>query len=337
MLPEKRKNLIIGGIALVVLIIVIILIWAISSFIKNRYKENMGYSNDLYMDKYEYLAIVKDDEDINKVYGYNEVGRYLNVRSFYDVLDITWEDNKLRLFSDAVNELRYDSNKDTYYFYELDRFYSNSFDVLLSKDYIVISNGMSISYWDYGNRDGEMQITNKLVSNKVMVVDNIVYYYISDGIYQYDMDSKNNKRIVPVGENSKLELLNCDKYYLAFLSNGELFMYNIKLDVLVKVDKLKDFKYIDNTKDGFIYLENIDNKNILKYYSLEKNDIIDKKIFLGKEMIVSSKRLSDDTYFMILSSDNKNRSVIVSIEKEKVIREFDEDVMKLVKVEKDEN
>jgi len=88
MLPEKKKNLLIGIVSCVVLIIVVILIYLLSNFIKSR-SEVVKLEDDLYPTKYNYYGILKDDEDVYRINGIAASDEdYLGIRTFYDVSDL---------------------------------------------------------------------------------------------------------------------------------------------------------------------------------------------------------------------------------------------------------
>ena len=101
MLPEKKKRLIIAGIALVLIIITVFLLGKLSSYIKSKNDNNVTKErrNDDYPDKYDYYGILKDEDGIYKIYGIGETEEYLNVRTFYNIQDYITKDNKLVLFS----------------------------------------------------------------------------------------------------------------------------------------------------------------------------------------------------------------------------------------------
>ena len=70
MLPEKKKSLIIAGIALVLIIITVFLLGKLSSYIKSKNDNNVTKErrNDDYPDKYDYYGILKDEDGIYKIY-----------------------------------------------------------------------------------------------------------------------------------------------------------------------------------------------------------------------------------------------------------------------------
>ena len=116
MLPEKRKKLIITSISIIVMIFVIIGIAKLSSYIKrmNTPVQDLK-NNDTYPSKYQYYGFSKDQDNIYKLYGImGKDETYLNLRTFYNIKDYTLRNNKLVIYSDAINEIRYDSKEDEF-------------------------------------------------------------------------------------------------------------------------------------------------------------------------------------------------------------------------------
>ena len=188
MLPEKRKRLIIGIIAIFAIIIIVILLALLSNYIKSRHEnQNDERRNDAYPEKYEYFGITMDKDGIYKLYGISgNEEEYLNVRTFYNVEDMIDKDGKLVIYSDAANELRYDKKTKEFYFYEIDSNYSNKYKVLLSKDYIVTKEDRIINYRKY-NSEEIKNITDKAIDYECLLHDNKVYYVLEDGIYEFNL------------------------------------------------------------------------------------------------------------------------------------------------------
>jgi len=152
MLPEYQKKLKITIIALFVLIFTIIIIAFISNIVKNNNK-NKELSNDTYNTNFDYIGVVKDDNNIYNLYGVkNEVETNLNLTTFYKVEDIKYLNGKVIIYSDAVNEIRYDKSDDKYYFYELDSYYSSNYSFKLANSYLVgLDKENNLYYDEYGN------------------------------------------------------------------------------------------------------------------------------------------------------------------------------------------
>lgn len=195
MLPEKKKRLIIGIIATFAIIIIVILLALLSNHIKSRHEnQNHERRNDAYPEKYEYFGITMDKDGIYKLYGISgDEEEYLNVRTFYNVEDLIIKNNKLVIYSDAVNELRYDKKTKEFYFYEIDSNYSNKYKVLLSKDYIVTKEDKIINYRKYNNKEMK-NITNEAIDYEFLLYNNKVYYVSEDGIYEFNLNNEKTKK-----------------------------------------------------------------------------------------------------------------------------------------------
>ena len=315
MLPEKRKRLIIGAISIVVIIIVVILLGKISSFIKNKNDENTQ-RNDDYSQIYDYIGVTVDKDNIYKVYGINEdEENYLNVKTFYEVKDTINIDNKVVLYSDAVNEIRYDNKKGEFYFYELDEFYNKYDNVKLTHDYMVISDENGISYKKYGSDNRE----SIEIPDKYLVRNNKMYYAKDESIYEYDMASKNNKMITMYEKNDIIELLDISDKYLFYLKNNELNATSLER---IFSNRLNDKKFYSISSDGFITLEN----NILKNYAITKGEYTyEYKI---NEEINNLIYLDNNNFYLSFS----NNHVIIDMKSSKVWKNLDNEYIYLMKV-----
>lgn len=315
MLPEKRKRLIVGAISIVVIIVVVILLGKISSFIKNRNNEDTQ-RNDDYSEIYNYIGVTVDKDNIYKVYGINEnEENYLDVKTFYEVKDMINIDNKVVLYSDAVNEIRYDMNKEEFYFYELDEFYNKYDNIKLTHDYMVISDENEISYKKYGSDNRE----NIEVPDKYLVQNNKIYYAKDESIYEYDMVSKNNKIITMYEKNDIIELLDISDKYLFYLKNNELNVFSLEK---VFNNKLNDKTFYSISSDGFITLEN----NILKNYTISEGEYTyEYKI---NEEINNIIYLDNNNFYLSFA----NKHVIIDMKSSKVWKNLDNEYIYLMKV-----
>lgn len=294
MLPEKRKRLIIGAIALIVIIIVVILLGKISSFIKNRNNVNEK-RNDDYSEIYDYIGITVDEDNVYKVYGINEnEEKYLDIKTFYEVKDITNINNKIVLYSDAVNEIRYDNKNNEFYFYELDSNYIQSDFVLLSKEYIYLSSDNKLLFRKYGSEN-----TNELdVSGKFLEKNNKIYYLKDNTLYEYDVTIKRNRIVSKYDVFDNIELLSISNNYLFYTQNNALNAYN--LEGFTNIN-LGEMKFYEISNDGFITYEN---NKILNYSFKEETftkeyevSNIKKIIYLGNNNIY----LNFDNNYVIIN------------------------------------
>ncbi len=324
MLPEKKKSLIIAGIALVLIIITVFLLGKLSSYIKSKNDNNVTKErrNDDYPDKYDYYGILKDEDGIYKIYGIGETEEYLNVRTFYNIQDYITKDNKLLLFSDATNELRYDSKKDEFYFYELDSSYSNKEIYSLSDNYIIINALNKVSYKKF-NEEETVLITDELKNENVLVRDNKVYYLKKDGIYEYNLDTKENKCII--NDEGDISIINVLGDYIYINKDGEELIYKISSALkIVLSNYIKEEYSIVNLTDAGIVIKQ---DGQLKIFSFITNKILNDTFDLEGYNNTYSLYLGNDLYYMNLELNNNKKHIIIDMSSKKIIKEFKENYL----------
>lgn len=324
MLPEKKKRLIIAGIALVLIIITVFLLGKLSSYIKSKNDNNVTKErrNDDYPDKYDYYGILKDEDGIYKIYGIGETEEYLNVRTFYNIQDYITKDNKLVLFSDATNELRYDSKKDEFYFYELDSSYSNKEIYSLSDNYIIINALNKVSYKKF-NEEETVLITDELKNENVLVRDNKVYYLKKDGIYEYNLDTKENKCII--NDEGDISIINVLGDYIYINKDGEELIYKISSALkIVLSNYIKEEYSIVNLTDAGIVIKQ---DGQLKIFSFITNKILNDTFDLEGYNNTYSLYLGNDLYYMNLELNNNKKYIIIDMSSKKIIKEFKENYL----------
>lgn len=324
MLPEKKKRLIIAGIALVLIIITVFLLGKLSSYIKSKNDNNVTKErrNDDYPDKYDYYGILKDEDGIYKIYGIGETEEYLNVRTFYNIQDYITKDNKLVLFSDATNELRYDSKKDEFYFYELDSSYSNKEIYSLSDNYIIINALNKVSYKKF-NEEETVLITDELKNENVLVRDNKVYYLKKDGIYEYNLDTKENKCII--NDEGDISIINVLGDYIYINKDGEELIYKISSALkIVLSDYIKEEYSIVNLTDAGVVIKQ---DGQLKIFSFITNKILNDTFDLEGYNNTYSLYLGNDLYYMNLELNNNKKHIIIDMSSKKIIKEFKENYL----------
>lgn len=324
MLPEKKKNLIIAGIALVLIIITVFLLGKLSSYIKSKNDNNVTKErrNDDYPEKYDYYGILKDEDGIYKIYGIGETEEYLNVRTFYNIQDYITKDNKLVLFSDATNELRYDSKKDEFYFYELDSSYSNKEIYSLSDNYIIINALNKVSYKKF-NEEETILITDELKNENVLVRDNKVYYLKKDGIYEYNLDTKENKCII--NDEGDISIINVLGDYIYINKDGKELIYKISSALkIVLSNYIKEEYSIVNLTDAGIVIKQ---DGQLKIFSFITNKILNDTFDLEGYNNTYSLYLGNDLYYMNLELNNNKKHIIIDMSSKKIIKEFKENYL----------
>lgn len=314
MLPEKRKRLIIGIISIIVIIIVVILLGKISSFIKNRNNVNEK-RNDDYSEIYDYIGVTIDEDNVYKVYGINEnEEKYLDIKTFYEVKDITNINNKIVLYSDAVNEIRYDNKNNEFYFYELDSNYIQSDFVLLSKEYIYLSSDNKLLFRKYGSEN-----TNKLdVSGKFLEKNNKIYYLKNNTLYEYDVTIKRDRIVSKYDVFDNIELLGISNYYLFYTQNNALNAYN--LEDFTNIN-LGEMKFYEISNDGFITYEN---NKILNYSLKEEKFTKEYEVSNIKKIIY----LGNNNFYLNFD----NNYVIINMQTLKTWKSLENEYIYLMKV-----
>ena len=291
MLPDNRKKLIIGIVAVIVSIIVIILIASLSNFIKSRSNLEKKRVDGDYSSKYAYYGFVKDDYNVYKLYGINEDEEFLDLKTFYEVKDVLVKNKKLIVYTDALNEIRYDTDNNEFYFYELNSFYSNKLNIRLSNDYLIDVSD-NVTYWGNDTDNTESQKIDNNIKDYV-ISDNSFYYIKDDKLYVYDLALGLKDTLENVSSSDTL--LDANENYLYLTNERDIYIYNIKNKTMTNVsDVLKEeLYYLGSTKKGFLYLAD----NSVKEY--------DHSVFQSKllkmnfnESVKSSKYLKDKVYYM---------------------------------------
>lgn len=330
MLPEKRKKLIIGGISIFVIIITVFAIAKLSDYIKNKNVENTTKErrNNDYPSEYKYFGILQDEDGIYKIYGISDSDeKYLEVRTFYKIQDLINKDNKLVLYSDAANELRYDNKAQEFYFYELDSGYSNKEDIRLNENYIIMKDEKKISYKKYDEADISV-IDEDVLNEEYIVKENKVYFVKSDGIHEYNLDTKKDINIINITD--EITLLNVTNGYVILNENSDLIVYKIDGAVKINVnDYIKDpYEFVNITESGIIIKQ--DNK--LKEFSFVTNRILKKQFDLKEYTNTLSIYLGNGLYYLNLKQDDSEKYVIIDFEEGKEIEEFNNKYLYMWKV-----
>lgn len=340
MLPERKKKLIISIISIIVLIGLIFGISFLSSYIKEKNHVDER-DNDNYPEKYKYIGIILDDEGVYRLFGLDEnyVEISLNVHTFYKVQDLKFENNRIVLFSDAVNELRYEKEKQEFYFYDLNSYYNKRVEVKLAKDYLIFINEKTITYQDLvNNKNITNNITNASLGN-VLVQDNYVYYVLDGGIYRYDLDKEEKILVVYPGLiTGNLDILNLYDNYLIYSVNNDLRIYDIEKNTSINLSSklheinVDDFKFIDINNAYVIYMINDDEEYHLKEYSISQDKFLDYDYNLGNEYVLDSSMLDNNLFYMRLTDGDNIRFVLVDLASKKVISELENEYLYLIKV-----
>lgn len=331
MLPEKRKRLIIGIIAIFAIIIIVILLALLSNYIKSRHEnQNDERRNDAYPEKYEYFGITMDKDGIYKLYGISgNEEEYLNVRTFYNVEDMIDKDGKLVIYSDAANELRYDKKTKEFYFYEIDSNYSNKYKVLLSKDYIVTKEDRIINYRKY-NSEEIKNITDKAIDYECLLHDNKVYYVLEDGIYEFNLNNEKTNKITDKTLEDQVKLISINNKYVYTIINDEYIVYKIDSAEKINVSEYikEPFMYVDEKDEALIFKDS----EGIKTFSLLTRRASSKVYYIDGYDVEKSININDNYYYMNLILDDNEKYVIIDLEEGKEIKEFNNKYLYIWKV-----
>ena len=328
MLPEKKKRLIIGIIATFAIIIIVILLALLSNYIKSRHEnQNHERRNDAYPEKYEYFGITMDKDGIYKLYGISgDEEEYLNVRTFYNVEDMIIKNNKLVIYSDAVNELRYDKKTKEFYFYEIDSNYSNKYKVLLSKDYIVTKEDKIINYRKYNSKEIK-NITNEAIDYEFLLYSNKVYYVSEDGIYEFNLNNEKTNKITDKTLEDQVKLTSVNNKYVYTIINGEYIVY--------KIDSAEKINVSEYIKEPFTYVDEAlifkDSEGI-KTFSLITRRVSSKIYNTNGYEVEKSININDNYYYMNLVLGDNKKYAIIDLEEVKDVKEFNNKYLYIWKV-----
>lgn len=328
MLPEKKRNLIILGVSILVLIIIVLSIAFLSSWMKNRNKNNEG-RDDAYPKEYEYYGILKDSDDVYKVYGITSNEEvYLGIRTFYEVTDAKMINNHLVFYSDAANELRYNKKKNTFNQYELDSYYNNNYKVRITDKYLVYTNKNEIYYKAFNNSEEKIKIADNLINDNIIITSDNIYFLASDGVYEYTFGGSTNKVLDTNG--AELQMLAKNKRYLYFYRNNVLIVYDIKDKDEINIElRARNSKFIATWSEGFFYQ---DSENIIRKYSLDIGQSLIYEYPLEDNEVDNYRVIADDLLLVTRINDSKEYSLIINTKEEKIERVLDNNYIYLVKV-----
>lgn len=351
MLPERRKNLIIFIVGIIIFILLVISIFGISKYIKDQNEENNrdidDRVSDSYPKDYAYYGITLDLENIYRVYGItnNYAEKYIGIRSFYKIQDSIIKDNHLFVYSDGVNDLRYDATNREFYMYRYDDFYSNNVRVRLTKDYIIIFNQDNIVTKRAYNTKEDKEIISNIDIKDILIKDNMIYYTDNKRIYSYDLarDYQNvlNIKLDSEAESHEFKLLDFNNTYLVYKYNGNLFFYHFGLSSVKTIESFsicgEGLEFISAFGNGFYYQTlNEDGTYTLRSYNAEKNII--EEIYLSRFKIIKIVPLNDGMYYMEIFANDAKESVLFSIKEMDIVKRLDNNYLYFVSLgSNDEN
>ena len=254
---------------------------------------------------------------------------YLNVRTFYNVEDMIIKNNKLVIYSDAVNELRYDKKTKEFYFYEIDSNYSNKYKVLLSKDYIVTKEDKIINYRKY-NSEEIKNITNEAIDYEFLLYSNKVYYVSEDGIYEFNLNNEKTNKITDKTLEDQVKLISVNNKYVYTIINHEYIVYKIDSAEKINVSEYikEPFTYVDEKDEALIFKDS----EGIKTFSLITRRVSSKIYNTNGYEVEKSININDNYYYMNLVLGDNKKYVIIDLEEVKDVKEFNNKYLYIWKV-----
>lgn len=333
---DKKKLLLVGFIFIIFLIVVIIIISLITSYVKNKdnklqesdpYPIEFAYMGVLYDSQNGYEIIVPLDNDFNK--------SEISANSFYNIKDIKSFNNKVMVYSDALNEVAYSNADSRLYLEEINSFYDANSVVKLANDYIVLVANGSIQYIRKTDNDAEKEEIEKgLEEQSIAVINNKVYYRNSGGIVCFDIDNKSTTLIIPTNNDNSLNIVDYNDEYILLESNNEYSIYDLEKKELFSLKGLINddiTKILSLYSNGFIYEKN--NPYELVSYSLFFKRNEDAIFKMPDGFVVNNMyHISGNLCFVDMIRDNEHKYYIYDARNKDFVKELNEDYKYIVKV-----
>lgn len=326
MLPNRKKKFAIIVAIIIGIVLLVVAIASISGFINNRNNKEKG--NDNYANLYEYFGITKDEDGIYKLVGINETEeKYLDLKTFYEVLDVKIINNRIVLYSDATNEVRYDTKSKEFYFYELDSNYENNYNYKLTDTHLIKYNDNILSIREYGK--DEQIITDSLSKKQVITYLDQIYYLSNNTIFKYDLTNNYNSTVTTL-TNSDISFVGANDYQVYYIYDNELYLLNINNKISINISEYinTDFEVYSIEEDGIIYLDK--SNKVLKRYTIGNGNI---KEYSSFNNINEVKKVNGEIYY--LKQNGKN--ILVNLKDEEVIKELSNNYLYIVKVGENAN
>lgn len=338
MLPSRRKKIIIIAVSIIALVLIVIGMYYFSSFMRNiNNDEEPIIYDDSYLNDYLYYGFYLDANNNYQLVGLNESyeEKELGLRTFYKMNNLYYYNNHLVLYSDAINQINYNSSNDTYSFYELNSFYSSNTDVLITPNYYVFVTATSLDYCVIDNCV-RSTITNELVNSEVVVNDHYVFYQTNMGIYMFNLETSETEEVLAYEDelhiimtrDDYLVMQRKDAYWVYKISNREL--RNISEAIINNGDTTYDFVNLQN--EYFLYQTVVDNHYVLKKYSLRINDILQNYYTLAGR-IEKSIVINDSLLYTEVAEGENSLPLLIDIDDGSILQNLNYQYEVLIGVE----
>lgn len=334
---DKKRMFIIGILFIIFIIIVILIISALTKYAKK--KDTEPQVSDPYPIEYVYMGIQYDMENEYQVIvpldaNFNKSD--YKVKSFYEIKDVKANNKKLRIYSDAINEVAYKKESNEFYLSEINSFYDQTTTVKLADDYIVLlSSDGTLKYMSYNTISSEEKIViaNQLDSQTIAVINNTVYYRDMDGIMSYNLANKTNKIEVPVEENFSPYIEDNNNNYILLKSNDEYIIYGINNKKTSYIKDITNSEMLSFYDLGIVYAESSPYK--LTSYNLFYQMYEGGAYRVEDGWTVDHMYLINDSncYMDLVNSDNEHKYYIFDSVKLEIVATLEEPFEKIIKVQ----
>ncbi len=340
MFPDRKKKLIIWGVAIIALIFVIIIMYNLSNYMRNlQAEQEEEYYDDTYPTDYVYYGFAVDEDGNYQLWGldsdYNEV--QLGLRSFYNMSNMYYYNNHLMLYVDGINQINYNATEESFYFYELDDFYSNTTDILISDDYYIFYDGETLEYCLISDCT-RTSIATGLDNDLILLGDNCVFYQSSTGFYIFDFETLSSSLVMSLYPLGEKRLLATDGDYLIYINGDTIYSYRVANGTNTNInDALSDdeteFSFVNIINNYFLYqVVDEDGNYQLKKYSLRVNNILNNDFILGSEAIASTFVVNDTLLYAELVDEEDSRNVLIDINENRVVKVLENNYVVLIGV-----
>lgn len=263
MLPDKRKKLMIITISIIFLVLVVLGV----SFITKMIKKNVEtpFISDIYPKDAIYIGIQHDSKNDTEVLtvlngSFEKTTHALS--TFYKISDYKVINNRLVIYSDAINEIAYKASDDEFIFNEIDSFYSNKLDVRLAQDYVVFLTDKGTL--EYRNYNASEKVKNKTIATDLdkenfIVIKNIVFYRDIEGIIGYNMDTEQKVTVISASQTFYPYIVDANEQYVLTKSNDRYAIYDVNsntttyINETLSVETINIFSLFDK---GIVYEKN---------------------------------------------------------------------------------
>lgn len=344
MLPDKKRMLVIGLISIGALVGVILIIYFITLFTKEV--NSVGKISDPYPSEVAYFAIKYDNiNNYEKLVPLNENFEELDysINSFYEILETKIINGKLVIYSDAINEIAYNSEKDEFYLSEVDPFYNTRTVVKIAKDYVVfLTPDGTIEYRDFYTKELEKNtvVATEITDRNIAVVDNVIYYRDFDGIMSYNIDTDEKNIVIPTSENYSPSIVDYNDYYILLQSNEEYMVMATKNNRITNINDAVSNDSIDLLslyRYGFVYATFSPNR--LVAYNAFYNKIDGSGYILSDNNVVNNMfDISEyDVYMELVNSMDERKYYIFDVNTKEFKHELSGSYEKIIKVNNNES